>query len=109
MKPLNSNGRLLALTRRIGWCVIAFSCVFLLFTLVAFVQHAPVTLDGVKRTDLSAKIPFVVFSLIALTVGLECVLAPDQVRHEYHQRVFGRVRQILWQKRLFRRIARRFR
>jgi hypothetical protein len=63
--------------RAIGWAFVIFATGFIICGI--FMLYDPssvVTVNGVKRTDMSAKLPFVFFPLIHLGIGLLMALSP---------------------------------
>jgi len=63
--------------RAIGWFFVIIATGFIICGIVMLCDPSSVvTVNGVKRTDMSAKLTFVLFPLIHLTIGLFLVLAP---------------------------------
>ena len=69
---------MIIVVRLFGWMFVVFASVFILLGIlvVLFDPQLPVTINGVKRTDMTAKLFFVLFPLAPLGVGLLLVLIP---------------------------------
>jgi hypothetical protein len=99
--------RCIAFVRLFGWTFAAFASFFILFgILMLFDPQAVVTVNGVPRTDMTAKLSFALFPLLHLGVGLFCALAPKSwlmkvmIYHEDKRRRFaarfpGPIRKLL--------------
>jgi hypothetical protein len=69
---------MIVVVRIFGWSFVAFALVFILLGIIVmlFAPQLPVTINGVKRTDMAAKLFFFIIPLPPLGGGLLLAFIP---------------------------------
>jgi hypothetical protein len=107
MSPQHSHRDSISFLRGFGWLFVLVGVLFIVHQIfLLFDPNAIMTINGVKRTDIGAKIIGVFFSAIPLGFGLFLVFAPESTLRERRRarRPLGPILRFRrWQKRLYRR------
>jgi hypothetical protein len=69
--------RMVVIVRLFGWFFVPLAAIFILVGIFALLDpQMAVTINGVQRTDTTAKLFFIIFPVVPLGIGLFLILVP---------------------------------